>query len=253
MRQTVLTIAILGALVCALLLALSYARPLTIETWAREAIALELKTRVETDLGKLSDNAIVRRAEQLIGQNNQAIKQASEPLARELGVHISVTMKRMLDPACPCRALLLATQNEAERSERNRLLAMNARIAELVENKYAQVAGALLHEVRIFSASNGVVFLLLALVAWRWKRASLQLLAPAAVLLGAAAIIACMYLLNQNWLQTILLGDYVGYLYIPYLAAALVFMADVVFNRARLSSLVVRSVFTAAGSAVVPC
>lgn len=85
-------------------------------------------------------------------------------------------------------------------------------------------------------------------MAWCWKRASLQLLAPAAVLPGALGIVASMYFVSQNWLQTILPGDYVAYLYIPYLAVALAFMTDVVFNRARYSKLLVSGILAAAGA-----
>lgn len=64
--------------------------------------------------------------------------------------------------------------------------------------------------MRIFSGTNALVFLLLALIALAWKRRGVQLLAPTVVLVGAAALTGAIYLFNQDWLQTISLNDYVG-------------------------------------------
>jgi hypothetical protein len=101
--------------------------------------------------------------------------------------------------------------------------------------------------VKIFSAANGTVFLLLALTALRWKRPALQLLAPAVVMAGAAAFSSAVYLLNQDWLHTILFGDYVGFFYIPYLLVALSFLADVVFNRRKLTMILLGGTLAVVG------
>lgn len=87
------------------------------------------------------------------------------------------------------------------------------------------------------------------------RRASLQLLAPTVVLLGAAALVACCYLFSQNWLQTILLSDYVGWTYAPWLGLVIAALADVVWNRARICSMLVNGVLNGVGAAAsaVPC
>lgn len=255
MRQSILGIALLGTLLCMALLTMSYLRPVTLENWARDAIAAELTSNVGQAVGKLDDSAITRRAEQLMGKNKQAIEQARDRLQRELSGHIDATIQRMLDPACPCRAAWRAAGQDVLRHEGERLSTMNVRLGALVESKYREVAGALLREIGIFSAANGAVFLLLALLAWRWKRATLQLLAPAAILLGAIVGVAGIYLFSQNWLQTILLGDYVGFMYLPYLASAAAFMSDIVFNRARLGTQLINAILILIGStaAAVVC
>lgn len=207
MRHSILGIALFGTLLCMALLTLSYLRPITIENWALDAIAAELRSKVGQAIGKLDDSAITRRAEQLMGKNREAIEQVRDRLQRELPGHIDATIQRMRDPACPCRAVWRAAGQDVLRYEGDRLSTMNLRMGALVESKYREVASALLREVRIFSAANGTVFALLALLAWRWKRATLQLLAPAAVLLGAIVSVTGIYLFSQNWLQTILLSD----------------------------------------------
>lgn len=110
----------------------------------------------------------------------------------------------MQDTDCPCRRPLREFAHGAldERVDKLRHIA---------QAKYADVAAALLRELRIFSTCNAAVFALLGVVAFVRRRATLQLLAPTAVLLGSAVIVACGYLFSQNWLQTILLSDYVGW------------------------------------------
>lgn len=118
-----------------------------------------------------------------------------------------------------------------------------------------QVAGALLREVRIFTAANALVFLLLFATTYARRRAGLQLLLPAVVLAGAAVLVAGLYLFGQDWLHTIVFSDYTGLTYFAYLGAAMLFLADVAFNRARVSTTIVNASFQAAGVALsaAPC
>jgi hypothetical protein len=87
------------------------------------------------------------------------------------------------------------------------------------------------------------------------KKATLQLALPAAVLVVAATVVAALYLFNQNWLHTVLYGDYVGLWYVAYLGLAIAGLADVVFNRARVTTRVVNRLLDFVGSALqaVPC
>lgn len=55
--------------------------------------------------------------------------------------------------------------------------------------------------------------------------------------------------LSSNWLQTILPGDYVGFMYILYLAIAAAFMSDIVCNRARLTTQLINAILILIGSA----
>jgi len=73
--------------------------------------------------------------------------------------------------------------------------------------------------------------------------------------LGATAVVACGYLFSQNWLQTVLLNDYVGWTYVPWLACAVAALADVVWNRARVCTMLVNGAANVLGAAAcaVPC
>lgn len=248
LRRALLLIGLAGTALFAFLLALSYLNPIVLEKLARNAIAEEVQLRVSTRLDALSDRTLVRAAEQLLAKNRQEIA-AKAVRAEQLSAAIGAVIDRMGDSACPCRRAVAEIIRDLPQSEIRQLDKVNARLTAMIESKYRDVAGALLQEVRVFSAANGAVFFLLGLIAWCWKRPALQLLAPAFVLVAAVGLTGSIYIFNQDWLQTILLGDYVGVWYVPYLLLALGFMSDVVFFRGTVTSKVINMV----GASVPGC
>jgi hypothetical protein len=82
-----------------------------------------------------------------------------------------------------------------------------------------------------------------------------QLILPAIVLVGAVIVTGGLYLFNQNWLHTVVFGQYVGLAYIVYLASAALLLADIVFNRARVTTRLVNLTLQSVGSVAtaVPC
>ena len=103
----------------------------------------------------------------------------------------------------------------------------------------AEVVRALLREFRIFTAANALIFLLLGATTYWRRTAGLQLLLPAVVLVGSATLVGAFYLFAQDWLHTILFSDYVGLGYFAYVGMEAVCLADIVFNRARVTTEVV--------------
>ena len=262
-RRAVFTIGAMGAMLFTLLFASTWLFPTVLESWAREAIAHEVQQGVDTHLDGLHNSAIGKMAGRMIDKNNREKTAARDQIANEMpsptGVLIEAVVEAMRNPDCPCRNKMAPPSRMADlikparKSENDTLNAAigkldqtNGKLKELIESKYRDAAQSLLNEIRIFSGANSFVCLLLALTAVAWKRSAGQLLAPTVVLVGAAALTATMYLLKQNWLQTILFSDYVGLWYFPYLGIALAFMADLVFNRGRASLFLTQAAVLAA-------
>lgn len=248
MRTLILTASALGFALFTGLLLLSFIAPLQVERWAREAIEREVQHKVEARWQGLEKPALVRAAERQMRAHADEIAQARRAL-------VALTVREMQDPDCVCRLKLREFARGALEDRVDRLASMADRLRQLAQTKYADVAAALLRELRIFSACNAAVFALLGVVAFVRRRATLQLLAPTVVLLGAAVMVACGYLFSQNWLQTILLSDYVGWTYAPWLGLAIAALADVVWNRARVCTMLVNGAANVLGAAAcaVPC
>jgi hypothetical protein len=99
---------------------------------------------------------------------------------------------------------------------------------------------ALVREVRVFSGCNlGLFAVVTFLAAWRWHDTP-QLVAPAAALAGTTCAGVAIYLLAQNWSEAFLRADYLGFWYLPWVAAGLLLLADMGYNDSEISSVIAR-------------
>lgn len=255
LRPTILVLGLLGLLVSGGAFVLSLIDPLLVERALREVVRVEVEQRVGARIDALTDSRIAdlgRRALQGVGADIAGTRQA---LRDDVPRKVAEVVADMLDADCACRRRLVELERQAYVGHLDSLVAVRARLQGLVEAAYATVARDLVREFRVFTATNAIAFALLFLVALVRKRAALQLLLPALVLAVATIISACLYLFGQDWLHAIVFGDYVGWSYALYLAAVALLIADVVLNRARVTTRLVNLALDAVGSAftAVPC
>jgi hypothetical protein len=216
LRKTLLAISAVGALAFGAAFAMSWIRPVLVERAMRRVVQREL----EQEIGKHIGSAATRRVAKVVAE--------------------------MQDPDCPCRSVFVKAAA--------RFLKLHAAIPP-IRVHYVRVIRALMRELRIFTAANALVFLLLGITTYARKRAGLQLLLPAAVLLTASTVVAALYLFAQNWLHTIVFHDYVGLGYFAYLSLAVAFLSDIAFNHARVSTHVFNAACDLVGAAIqaAPC
>ena len=117
------------------------------------------------------------------------------------------------------------------------------------------VATELKRDIRIFTASNAAVFILLLLVSFMKPQAMMHLFLPAVLLAVSTLVCSYFYIFEQNWLLTIIHSSYLGFAYLAWLGAAFLFLCDIVFNRGRITTEILNAFFSAIGSALsaVPC
>lgn len=253
-RRALLAVAACGFLLFGGLWLLSMARPDVVESTARTLLVKEVERRVGERIGALSDSAVAGLARRVMGEHAdeaELLRRLSEVLpARVAGV-----VDAMADPDCACRAELAERVRSGIGARLQQIAALDARLEGLIRDAYAHTAARLQREFRIFTGANALVFLVLGVVAARKRAAALQLLVPAAVLVGAAAVSAGFYLFNQDWVRTIVFDDYVGYWYFAWLGVLTALFADILVNRARVTTRIVNAVLQLLGSAAsaVPC
>ena len=251
LRVLLLTISAVGTAVFASLFVLSFVRPILVESLAKELVRREVEARVRERFSSLSGSRLAQMAQRAIARNDRRMAE----LAEELPKKVAAVVAEMQSPDCECRKALAGARNTILKLELLSRSGFNEHLVGLIRSKYAQVTQALLREFRIFTGANALVFLLLGITTYTRRRAGLQLLLPAAVLLGAAFVVGGLYLFGQDWVHTVVFGDYVGLGYFAYLAIAAVFLMDVVFNQGRVSTEIVNAAFNVAGAAItaVPC
>ena len=255
MRLLILLVSLLGSLLFGGALLASYLQPIWIERGAREVIRLQIERKVGEKFGQLSDSRLAGAAQKLLNRTNVDIDESKQSIRSQLPKKLATVMADMLDADCECRKRLIESAERAEEQQLGALMLVKGKLTALIETAYVHTARKLLREFRIFSFSNALAFVLLGVVTLLRKKATLQLLLPAFVLVGAVLISGSMYLFQQNWLHTILFSSYVGWAYSGYLALVAIWLSDIAFNAARVTSKIVNTLLSAVGSAsfVSPC
>ena len=255
MRAVIGWISGIGTAVFAAALIVSVVSPITIETLAREALRTEIQKRVGEKIESLDGSKIAELAGRIAQRNAAEMEEIKRSIEDGLPQRIASVVGEMLNASCECRKTIKKSFTNAYTEHLGRLTDINTRLTDLIRAKYAEVATSLLREFRIFTGANALVFALLGVTTLVRKKAGIQLVLPAAVLLGAAVIVGGLYLFEQDWFHTILFNDYVGFGYFAYLALAVAFLADIAFNHARVTTEIVNAFFNAIGSAftALPC
>lgn len=254
-RLALLAISLLGVLIFGAGFGLSFLDPLLIERAARELVRIELERQVGEKIDTLSNARIAGFAQRALQKADVDIQRTQAALREEMPRRVANVIADMLKADCECRKRLLGHLQRSAQERLSSLTDVREKLTGLVEAAYASVTRSLMREFRIFSASNAVAFAVLGVVTWVRRQAVLQLLLPAFVLLGAVAVTTSLYLFNQDWLHTLVFGEYVGFAYSLYLAGTALLLADVVLNRARVTTHIVNAALNAAGSAAtaIPC
>jgi len=254
MRRLVALASVLGVLIFGALFIASVVHPALVESLGREIVRIEVEREVSQKLEVVDASRLGKVVERLSGRNRAEIEDIQRKFAQGVPQKIDALLAQMHNPNCPCWRFLDHAASDAFRNRIAMLEFMNERLARLVQTKYANAVVALTREFRIFTGANALVFALLGLTVALRRRANQQLALPAIALVGAAAITGGLYLFAQDWLHAIVFGDYVGFAYFGYLGLALAFMADIVFNRGRVTTLIVNIVLNAIGGALsAPC
>jgi hypothetical protein len=233
----------------------SFIDPLFAESIARDIVRTEVEGRVEARLEELQGSDLAAIAVRVSGRNASEIAELRHRLAAEVPRQVAAVAARMLDADCACRRKIEARVTDGFAGRIADLASINERLAALIRTQYLEVASALTREFRIFTGANALLFALLGALAVFRGRAGMQLLVPAAILVASAIVVGAAYLFGQDWLHTIVFGDYVGFAYFAYLGVAVALLADIALNRARVTTELLNGLFHLIGSALqaVPC
>lgn len=250
LRRILLSLSFFGVLLFGGALVLSFLNPLLVERGAREVVRIEVERNVGARIDSLSQSRIAGFARRTLENTDGDIERSQRAIRNEVPNKVAAVMAAMLASDCECRKRLGEYIKHAESTHLSSLTQVRERLASLIESAYASVTGNLIREFRIFAASNAVAFALLGAITLIRKNAVLQLALAAVVLVGAVIVTGSVYLFNQNWLHTIVFGQYVGLAYCFYLTGIAALLADVLFNRARVTTQLVNLILGMAGSMV---
>lgn len=241
---------------------LTWHTPAWVENFAREYIATEVAQRVDARLDALSappavagDGVVQRLAAEVYAQNQARIDEIKARLKDRTRDLFLAALDQVRELDCSCRERIEIRWHELNLAQLAALAIDNERIAGIIHDGYMSVVHELQHEIRIFTGINALAFLLLLLVSFAKPAASRHLLFPGVLLLAATMFCAWLYVFSQDWLLTLIHGDYVGWAYGAYLALVSGFLADIALNRGRVTSAIGNGAGSMLGSAAsfTPC
>ena len=258
-KLTLRSIGVVGAAIFLTFFAFTYSVPGWVETFAADYIESKAQERIDTSIDAIqlpeSDNALVRIAQSMYEENEAKIEQLRSMLKEKVHEQWATALAEVRNLDCECRQ---KWENWFEGGFSTGIAlsqASNEQISGFIHSRYMDVATELKRDIRIFTASNAAVFILLLLISFAKPQAMLQLFLPAVLLATSTLICSYFYIFEQNWLLTIIHSDYLGFAYLSWLGVVFLFLCDIVFNQCRVTTEIVNAFLNAIGSALsaVPC
>lgn len=256
----------LGIIGCALFwsaFAVTYSTPEWVEEFGKEYIeqkaAERLDEAADTLAGTLdvteSDSALLRLAQNMVEENSERIEEARERLRTKFHEQFADAIAEIRNLDCECRNRIARYLEEGFETRILLAEAANDRVTDFIQYKYLELTAELKQDIRVFTGSNGMAFLILLLASFVKPRAMTHLFLPGVLLAVSTLICSYFYVFEQNWLLTIIHSDYLGFAYLGWLGGVFLLLLDILFNRARVTSAILNAFLNAIGSAltVLPC
>ena len=253
------SIGVIGAAIFLTFLAFTYSVPGWVENFAADYIDSEAQERIDASIDSIrppeSESALGRLAQSMYEKNEAEIEQMKSNLKNKVHEQWAAALASVRDLDCECRENWEDWFESGFSTNIALLQAANEGISSFIHSTYMDVATELKRDIRIFTASNATVFILLLLVSFLKPQAITHLFLPGVLLAASTLICSYFYIFEQNWLLTIIQNSYLGFAYLAWLGVVFLFLCDIVFNRGRITTDILNGFLNAIGSAfsVVPC
>lgn len=257
-----LTLRIIGAagvLIFGTLLYFTYGVPGFVEEIGKEFVKDQIRDETNAKIDNLKlerkDSKLAQLAGKLYRQHEAEINTVKDQLRNKAQEQLATVIAEMRDLDCECRNKYTQMYKEGFEFRLASLQNAQGKLQDFMKTKYMEVVTELKTDVRIFAGTNMFVFLLLLFVSFLKPKSISHLFVPGALLTGATIVCSYLYIFQQNWLFTIIYNDYLGFAYLGYVVVVFLFLSDIVFNRARVTTEIINGILNAIGSAasVTPC
>jgi len=243
-RLVLRIIGVAGAALFAFFFVLTYHRPAWVEDFAASYIESQVAEKVDATIDGLGapqgKDALSRYAAELYRQNEAKISEYKSLLKGNIREQLAICIPQIRALGDEQRRKLEQWVEEGAVLSIGELQLDNSRLVTLIQSGYLATVADLKREIRVFTASNAIVFLLLVLVSFLRPQSVRLLFIPGLLLALSTLICAFLYAFQQNWLLTIIHRDYLGFTYAAYLGIVFLFYCDIWFNEGRISARILR-------------
>jgi hypothetical protein len=249
----------LGVVLFGFFFVLTFSTPQWVEQFAVEFIETRVSEKVNLGIDAYQpspgEGIAAQLAHDLYQQNEAAIDDLRQQFKQGVRETWASALAEVRDLSCECRKKWLDALEAGTTRHFQSLEATSKQLTGFIQASYMEVATDLKREIRIFTATNAGIFLLLVLVSFLKPGAARHLFAPGLLLCVATLLCAYLYVFEQNWLLTIIYGSYLGLGYAAYLGVVFLLLCDIALNRGRVTTRLVNGMVEALGGVVtlIPC
>jgi len=259
MKISLRIIGLAGTILFGTFLFFTYSLPGYVEEVGKDFIKQQVKDKTTQKIDSITlskkDNALSKIASKLLEQNQDKVTAIKQQLKMKAHDKLADIIAEMRDLDCECRNKYAAFIKKQYQLNLVSLQAANNKLNDFMRTKYMEVVTELKRDVRIFTGSNALIFLLLLIVSFIKPKAVTHLYLPAILLVVSTLICSYFYIFEQNWILTIIYNDYMGYAYLGYIGLLFSILSDIAFNKARITTFIMNRIldFIGAAAHVVPC
>jgi hypothetical protein len=245
-RVAILIISGLGVVVFASILALVQFAPDDLETRARDFALESVEARIENRLQDENTDRVLAGAQDIAGRFSDRLEGRVASVRAAIDEGLPELIADIIANACEfdCQRRAELTQNARAffDSYMARYGIALETFRDIVEGEYEEIVEAIKADLTIFSACNLVLLLFIALLAMYRGSASAHLVPFAGLVLFSTFAAASWYLFGQDWFLTILFNNYWGYGYTILLGTIVIFLVDIAFFKAVMTTVVLNTV-----------
>lgn len=230
---------IAGAALFAAFFWFTFSTPDWVENVAAEFIEARVAEKIDTRIDSLrppaGDGALARYTRHLYEENETRINELKEQLRSETRARMDTCLAQLRALSPELREKLMNWLQQSTLASIDSLRMENLKLDQLIQSSYFTVVASLKRDIRVFTATNAAAFLLLVMVSLLKPEALRQLFVPGVLLTVATFVCAYLYVFEQDWLLTLIHGDYLGFAYTAYLGVVFLFLCDIALNRGRVT------------------
>jgi hypothetical protein len=256
---TLRVVGVVGATLFGFFFVLTFSTPQWVERFAVEFIESHARERVNTGVENWRplwrDGVSGQLADVLLQRTHEEREQLRHMLREGVRETWAKALAEIRDLDCECREKVLDLLESGTTLRLQSLEALNQRLTDFIQASYMEVATDLKLDIRIFTATNAGIFVLLMLVSLLKPRAVRHLFVPGLLLCLSTLLCAYGYVFEQNWLLTVIYGSYLGFAYSLYLVIVFLFLCDIALNRGRVTTRLVNGMVHGLGGipSLIPC
>lgn len=246
---------LLGFILFTSMYVLTYGSPKQLEESARGFIKIQIEKEVREKAAVITGSSLGVKAKSLADKLGFQESQLKQDLDNNLPEKIASIMARMCGYDCERKKQLANNIGESYLNKIQNLKVGQVNLADIVKGKYVEIVKSLKTDIRIFTLSNALMFLVLFLISALKPQAIKQLYVPATLLFSSTLIATSFYVFGQDWFYTIIYNDYMGLAYLVYLGIIFGFLLDIVLNKCRVTSYILNVIGHAISGigSVSPC